>query len=295
MEAITINQFPIRDYLAGSGIYPAKDNGNYGMYHTPFRKDLHASMKVDYIQNVWFDFGTIEGGTLVDLVMRMENCSNGKAMQLLEQKISGKAFFSFHGKKDISPDKQGQSIIVHKTGVLTNPSLLGYLRERCINIEIARLHCEEIHFSVNGKPYFAVGFKNDKGGYALRNKYFKGCTNLEITSVKAGWSNCQLFEGFMDYLSFLTMKNQHHSNADVIILNSVSNMLKVKNSLNIYESVTAFLDNDDAGKRAVQELKSVCKKVSDQAVFYREYKDLNDYLCGKKLLPVKQVRKGFRL
>jgi hypothetical protein len=38
MESKNINQFPIRDYLAGSCIYPAKDNNYYGMYHSPFRE-----------------------------------------------------------------------------------------------------------------------------------------------------------------------------------------------------------------------------------------------------------------
>ena len=80
MESKIINQFPIRDYLAGSGIYPAKDNGFYGMYHSPFREDRNASMKVDYNKNLWIDYGTGEGGTLIDLVMRIENCSNGRAM-----------------------------------------------------------------------------------------------------------------------------------------------------------------------------------------------------------------------
>ena len=94
MEAKIINQFPIRNYLAGLDIHPAKDNGYYGMYHSPFREDHNASMKVDYNKNLWIDYGTNDGGTLIDLVMRMENCSNGRAMQLLEQKISGTASFS---------------------------------------------------------------------------------------------------------------------------------------------------------------------------------------------------------
>jgi hypothetical protein len=181
--------------------------------------------------------------------------------------------------------------------MLTNPGLLGYLRERCINIDTARLHCREVHYNVNGKPYFAVGFGNDAGGYELRNKYFKGCTSKDVTTLKAEnlINSCQLFEGFMDYLSFLTLKNWQHSKADVIVLNSVSNLLKVKNSLNPYESVSAFLDNDDAGKRAVQELQSVCKNVSDQSGFYTKHKDLNDYLRSKRPLPEKRVRKGFRL
>jgi hypothetical protein len=295
MESKIINQFPIRDYLAGSGIYPAKDNGYYGMYHSPFREDHSASMKVDYNKNLWIDYGTNEGGTLIDLVMRMENCSNGEAMQYLEQRIAGTASFSFHREKDFIPERQAQAISIHTISTLTNPSLLSYLRERCINIEIAQQHCQEVHYSVNGKPYFAVGFRNDTGGYELRNKHFKGCTSKDVTSVKTGSNTCQLFEGFMDYLSFLTMKNWQQSKADVIVLNSLSNLVRVKNTLTAYGSVATFLDNDEAGKRAVQELKSCYRNVTDQAEYYAKHKDLNEYLSNKKLLPEKQVGKRFKL
>jgi hypothetical protein len=296
MESKIINQFPIRDYLAGSGIHPAKENGYYGMYHSPFREDHNASMKVDYNKNLWIDYGIAEGGTLIDLVMRMENCSNGKAMQLLEQRIAGSASFSFQKERYFQMESQNkQTITICNTCVLTNPDLLGYLRERSINIEIAKRHCLEVHYSVNGKPYFAVGFRNDTGGYELRNKYFKGCTSKDVTIVKAGSNTCQLFEGFMDYLSFLTMRNWQQSKADVILHNSLSNLVKVKNILTTYGSIATFLDNDEAGKQAVQKLKSCYRNVTDQSGFYAKHKDLNDYLSNKKLLPEKQVRKGFRL
>jgi hypothetical protein len=293
MNSKIINQFPIRDYLAGSGIYPTKDNGSYGMYHSPFREDHSASMKVDYNKNLWIDYGTGEGGTLIDLVMRIENCSSGRAMQLLEQKITGTASFSFQQEKEIVPKIPQQQTI----DVLTNPSLLAYLNERSVNIDIARLHCKEVHYSINGKPYFAIGFRNDTGGYELRNRYFKGCTSKDTTTIKAGSNNntCQLFEGFIDYLSFLTMKNWQQPKADVIVLNSLSNLAKIKSSLTGYGSITTLLDNDEAGKRAVQKLKSCYPNVTDQSEFYAKHKDLNEYLCSKKQLPQKQVRKGFKL
>ena len=298
MDSKIINQFPIRDYLAGSGIHPAKVNEYYGMYHSPFREDHNASMKVDYNKNLWIDYGTGEGGMLIDLVMRMENCSNGRAMQLLEQKIAGTASFSFQKEKEIVPKiPQQQAISIHKITILTNPSLLAYLHERSINTDIAILNCHEVHYSVNGKPYFAVGFRNDAGGYELRNKYFKGCTSKDTSTIKAGSNNntCQLFEGFMDYLSFLTMKNWQQPKADVIVLNSLTNLAKIKSYLTGYVSIATFLDNDEAGKQAVRELKSCYPNITDQSEFYAKHKDLNEYLCSKKLLPKKQVRKGFKL
>ena len=304
MESKIINQFPIRDYLADSGIYPAKDNGYYGMYHSPFRDDHNASMKVDYSKNLWIDYGTNEGGTLVDLVMRMANCSSGKAMQLLEQQIAGTSSFSFHGKKDFVPARQEQANTIHKVSVLTNPGLLDYLSERNINIYIAKQHCQEIHYSVNGKPYFAVGFRNDAGGYELRNKYFQGSLSPKgITTIRNENDVACIFEGFIDYLSYLTLRLKHNpeqwniaKKQDYIVLNSVANLSKALDIIEGYTKGYCFLDNDKAGFQAWLSINDRCGlKASDQSVHYREYKDLNDYLCGKKLLPKKQVRKGFKL
>ena len=88
MESKIINQFSIRNYLADLGIYPAKDSGYYGMYHSPYREDHNASMKVDFDKNLWIDYGTNEGGTLVDLVMKMESCSFHEAVNKLERKYA---------------------------------------------------------------------------------------------------------------------------------------------------------------------------------------------------------------
>jgi hypothetical protein len=99
-------------------------------------------MKVDHNKNLWIDYGTGESGTLIDLVMHIENCSNGRAMQLLEQKIAGTASFPFQKEKEIIPKiPLQQAIVIHEVTALSNHSLLTYLNERSINIDIARLHC----------------------------------------------------------------------------------------------------------------------------------------------------------
>lgn len=290
MKSNEINRFPIREYLAGLNILPAKERDYYGMYHSPFREDGNASMKVDYDKNLWIDYGSNEGGTLIDLVMRIENCSNGRAMQLLEQHLSGKHSFSFQGNN--IPSRRETEPIIQITGVapINNPALIDYLRERRINIDIAKLHCKEINYSVNGKPYYAIGFPNDSEGYELRSKYFKGCNSKDITSHKTGRDSCQLFEGFMDYLSFLTIKNWQNSPTDVVVLNSLANLPKITNTLARYKSVALFLDNDEAGKRAVQNLCSVCKEVIDQSAHYASHKDLNEYLCNRSA-PKQAVKK----
>lgn len=298
-----IKQISIRQHLAGLGIYPAKDNSRYGMYHSPFREDHDASMKVDYPKNLWIDYGISEGGTLIDLVMKMEHCSLHEAISMLEQKYSRTdisisqrdniptSSFSFHrGKTDSNIKAPDPSITILNVQQISNPALIEYLDERRINIDIAQIHCQEVHYSVNDKPYYAVGFPNDKGGYELRSKYFKGCTSKDITSIKRNKNHCVLFEGFMDYLSFLTIQRQKNAPVDVIVLNSLSNLGKLKSTLTAYKGIFTFFDNDLAGRKAVQEIQSTCNNVNDLSYSYSGSKDLNEYLCQKHKPQVKQAQ-----
>lgn len=297
MNTQELNMMPIKDYLASNNIHPVKDRGYYGMYHSPFREDSNASLKVDFSKNLWIDFGANEGGTLIDLVMRMRSCDFKEAVAHLEQKYQDNVpepdNFSFHGKSfSAKPEPVRQTIAVLKIQSLTNQALIDYLDERYINLDITRQHCKEIHYSVGSKEYYAIGFKNDSGGYVLRNKYFKGCTSSDITThTSVDTSNkeaCLVFESFTDYLSFLTLKNMDRPKQDAVILNSVHNLSKAMDFIRSHKQVYAYLDNDDAGRRTTEAIKANCREntVSDQSAHYAKYKDLNDYLSA-----VKQVQK----
>jgi hypothetical protein len=294
MDYRIINQFPIKDYLVGMGIYPARDKGYYGMYHSPFREDKDASLKVDFNKNLWIDFGSNEGGTLIDLVMRMENCSNGEAMRLLEQKLSGAASFSFHGNNTNALHEKERESVIRITNVveLNAPVLLDFLSKRGIDTDIAREYCKEVYYSVDNKPYYGIGFQNISGGYEIRNPYFKGCIppkDISHIQQMEKKNTCYLFEGFMDYLSFITIRKKDDPQfpclnwQDYIVLNSTANLPKALSWLAGYEKTHCFLDNDTAGRAAYKELeKELGLRVRDASCHYSEYKDLNDFLCGKK-------------
>lgn len=141
---------------------------------------------------------------------------------------------------------------------------------------------------------FAIGFPNMAGGYEVRNRYFKGCVApKDITHIRQQDGQrcmCYLFEGFMDYLSFLTIRvrnNPQHPQLDTqdyVILNSVSNLAKAESLLETYTRIGCFLDNDTAGRNTCKKLKEKFgERLLDKSMYYREYKDLNDYLCGKPL------------
>lgn len=260
------------------------------MFCSPLRIDTNASFSVDYIRNVWFDHGLGEGGSIIDLVSRLENCSISQAAKKLED-----GSFSFHRNDDTIgiTDVTEQKTTIKITGIsnLTTSALLTYLTERCIPTDVAKAYCVEIHYAINNRPYFAIGFKNDSGGYDLRNKYFQGCISpKEITHIKQKdvSDSCYVFEGFIDYLSFLVLRKRHNPQSpnidkqDYLILNSVSNTSKALTRLGNYKHIHCFLDNDEAGSRALQKIRQEYGlRVVDSSRGYASHKDLNDYLCER--------------
>jgi hypothetical protein len=274
------------------------------MYHSPFREDHDASMKVDYRQNLWIDYGIGEGGTIIDLVMRINSIPLNEAIARLDKYdktvVQNFDAFSFHRNNDTGMlEKQEPIMKIMAVKELTHPALLNYLHKRCIDTATAMQYCSELHYTVNDKPYYAIAFPNDTGGYDLRNEYFQGCfPPKDITQIKQKeqMSSCYVFEGFMDYLSFLILRNKHNpdipgtNNQNYIILNSTSNVAKALDRLEGYENIHCFLDNDLGGQQAFLKIRQKFEfHVQDASKHYAGYKDLNDYLCGRQSKPLKSI------
>ena len=168
---------------------------------------------------------------------------------------------------------------------LEHRALVAYLKERGIPAHIAMVNCKEAHYRVNGKSYFAVAFENVSGCWELRNRYFKGCRGRKGISflpwARDGPSTeCGVFEGFIDYLSALTLGII--SGADAIILNSVVNVNKVMPYLKDYITINCYLDNDSAGRIALTELTAIYgSTVIDRSTLCSEFNDLNEYLTNQ--------------
>ena len=79
-----LKNISIRLFLARRGIQPKYERNGYGMYLSPLREERTPSFKVDYVQNLWYDFGLGEGGTLLTLMMRMERCDSREAVRRLQ-------------------------------------------------------------------------------------------------------------------------------------------------------------------------------------------------------------------
>ncbi|MFR9634025.1 MAG: CHC2 zinc finger domain-containing protein [Rikenellaceae bacterium] len=79
-----IKDISIREYLAGRGITPKRETAHSGYYLSPLRSESTPSFHVSYDKNLWHDFGADLGGSIIDLVMQLDNCSVAEAYRKLE-------------------------------------------------------------------------------------------------------------------------------------------------------------------------------------------------------------------
>ncbi|WP_088655940.1 toprim domain-containing protein [Geofilum rhodophaeum] len=272
----------IAGYLSSLGFKPTRIvNNNYWFKSMIRENELQASLKVDIQQNCWYDHGLGEGGNILDLVMKMHGMECvSQALKKLEEKCIPSSF-SFHQHEKILLKKRTDKI--QKIDCLNNKALLEYIQNhRRININTARKYCSAIYYSRNQKQYFAIGFKNDLGGWELRNKYWKGCIGSKaISTILKGNVSCSVFEGFIDFLSYLQLYPEQEDNCDFIILNSLSNTKGLLSIIGKFDSVNLFLDNDKAGKNATQELIKTASNTVDQSHLFKPFKDLNEYLINR--------------
>ena len=288
---MTINdakQIKLADYLQSLGYTPIKQQGKSLWYKSPLRNETDASFKVNTELNQWYDFGIGKGGNIIALAAELYHNEN---VAYLLERISERtpyirpATFSF-GEQQTS----NRSFEDIKVSELSSPALIAYFQERGININLAKRECKELRYEYDGKTYFVIGFPNMSGGYELRNRYFKGClAPKDITHIRQQGEQraaCYLFEGFMDYLSYLTIRVNNHPEEprieaqDYMVLNSVTNLSKVGRLLRPYSRIGCFLDNDQAGQTAVESLKKMFgDRLRDMSKHYAGHKDLNDYLC----------------
>ena len=280
-----IKRYSIVEYLERKGIKPVRKTPTYAMYRSPLREETHPSFKVDTEKNLWIDYAEGRGGSIIDLCMRMEGCTLSEAIRRLGQNASDNGTYSF--LNDFVPNNSQPVMAINGARRLIEisdtlpPHLQDYLtKERCIDLEKATPFLKCISYEVRSRLYQAIGFANLSGGYELRDdKTFKGTiAPKDITPIftDRAESVC-IFEGFMDFLSFLSMKEEITNHC--LVMNSVSNVARTIRYLNDRHltHIRAFLDNDEAGRRTVQDFIKAGFHVEDMNIHYKDFKDLNDY------------------
>ena len=281
MEIDALRQIPLADFLTRLGHEPVRRRGNEWWYAAPYRTEHTPSLRVNVDKQLWYDFGLGKGGDIFTLAGEFVRSSDfmEQAKFITEAGIVPLPQIEPLPHKNVEKKPAIEEVEIRP---LSHRALLTYLEERGIALAIAKQHCKEIHFRLYGKRYFAIGFGNRSRGFELRNRFFKGCIPpKDITLTQFGSSRCHLYEGFMDWLSALTLGIG--TTEDCLVLNSVANVDKAIPALENYQEIICHLDHDDAGRRTVKVLrKHFGERVADHSGLYSGYKDLNEYLMAKQ-------------
>ncbi|WP_166520715.1 toprim domain-containing protein [Myroides sp. LoEW2-1] len=304
-EAKKISLISILDKI---GAKKVKQTNREAWYLSPFRNETTASFKIDLSKNIWFDHGEGKGGNVLDFVMRYYKCELKEALQILDDES-----FSFHQPtfQDDAIEKE-KKYEIRAIKPLANTQLINYIQSRRINLKMAKKHCVELHYSLNDKSYYGIGFKNELNGYEVRNKYIKMCLGTKAPSYfNNNSSQIVLFESWSDFLSFLTLYPKAEKSYDYLILNSVGTLNTILNSdtnnylykctngesdkcIHVhsdkcikntlykelkYDIIICCFDNDAAGNNATRKVQDAFpNRIKDGRSLYPTHKDLNDYI-----------------
>jgi hypothetical protein len=281
------------EFLASLGHEPQRIRNQDYWFKSPFRDERTPSFKVNRSRNIWFDFGEGKGGDFIDFGTRYFNCS---VSTLLDQLLNSPLSFHPHnltGNKNqphssipVAPageikDPDFGKILILAERPLASAFLLNYLEKRCIPADVARRFCREIDFKLYYKEYTAIGFQNSKGGFELRNEYFKGSSSPKTsTFYDHGADMVTVFEGFFDFLSFQVLKRDDETlKTNFLVLNSLSFFHRSRSIMDKHQSVCLCLNRDKKGiEFTEQALNWDNKKYKDCCKSLKPGQDLNGWL-----------------
>lgn len=283
------------------------------LYKSPFREDNNPSFHIDHKNHRWADHGAVDpktrkpnqkvtGGDTFDLVMRLRDCSFIEALEYLN---------TFHPEVYASESevidtrhRTPSKIVIEKEASSFYSGLMNYASDtRGISERLVSRYCRQLTFHLErgeekSRSYFALGFPSTKGTWEIRNKYFKLSTGKAASIIDSnGNSQVQgdvrpthdsvvVFEGFMNFLSYLQDKGMLVPDCDVVVLNSVSMLDSVLDFIMAHREVTGYLDNDATGKNYTAYLKERCGekdiRFNDGSRLYSSVNDYNDYLLKRR-------------
>ena len=281
MNCKQFNTIPLERVLQILGHLPTKQTEKEAWFLNPFANENHASFKLDKRNNIWYLHSEGIGGNNIDFMMKYLKASVKEVLEWAENQN----FFSFQPQNSIQKQNSlKQNYQITEIKEFQNENLKDYLHQRGLSTKVYPL-VKEIHFKMNGKNLYAIGFENLSGGWELRNSFYKGSLLMKDISILNFNNESQnqnetgkriaIFEGFIDALSFVEMKPFY--NGYLLVMNSISLLNKTKDHLKNYSEIHLFLDNDKAGETCKNEILKSFPEAKNHSEIYALHKDLNDY------------------
>ena len=243
--------------------------------------------------NRWKDWGSGESGNLVDFGILYHKCSTSDFLKMLDGPgLTISQHNSFKKKYDATDEAKEKIKVLTVKPIISLP-LIKYLRQRRIPIATADQYLKEVTYELKDKKYYALGFKNDSGGYELRNQYIKAASApKDSTFIDNGAKDVAVFEGFFNFLSYQVLYHKKNvPNRNFLILNSTSFFEKNLPRMQAHEYAHLYLDNDPTGQKFTKMALQLDKeKFRDERQLYQKYDDLNHWLTEFGLSYKQQVR-----
>ena len=198
MNCTQFNKISVEEILQSLGHFPTKQTEKEAWFLNPFSKENNASFKLNKRINSWYLFSEGIGGNNIDFMKKYLNASISEVLNWAENQN----FSSFHQQT-----KSQKLFILPKTyeilevKEIQHPALIQYLKSR--KVEAQKHLVSEIHYQMNDKKYFGIGFKNDSEGFEIRNAYSKICLGKkDFSTIKSNSKSLRIFEGFFDFPLF---------------------------------------------------------------------------------------------
>jgi DNA primase len=273
----------IVDLLSRMGFEPVKIHGQEYKYFSPLRNETKPSFYVNENLSVWYDQGLGKGGNVIDFGLAYWKLSFPETLekiaQVSGQGLPGASYNRQERKRSAVKIPNYKVEDIKELG--TNTAITDYLQTRAI-WQVAQGRLKEVYYYVEDqkkqrKYFFAAGWQNEQGAWEVRNLHFQASLGHKAVSFIPGSNEClSLFEGYMDYLSWLTENPE--ATDSVIVLNSV-NLLPIGiKKAQEFSEVSVYFDRDTAGHTATLELIEAIPLAIDRSAIYDGHNDYNDYL-----------------
>ena len=177
-------------------------------------------------------------------------------------------------------------IEIIQTHPIQSFALTHYLWERRIPLNVAQRYCVEAQYLIGQKTYYALGFRNDAGGYHLANRYHEYNTQPQgLTHIRNASPDIAIFTHplpLMTLASLLHYSGQALSN--LLILPDIAFLDAAQPILSSHRKIHLFPDHTTTGRQILQSLSSYPSH-TDHSQLYHGYKNLNQWACqiGKRL------------
>lgn len=242
-----VDKFDVTQYLHCKGIECFRSAKGV-CFKSPFRADSNPSAIIFANTKLFHDIGTGDRMNLINFIMKLEGCTFDKAMQI----VSDNAAAATPTTATVPTEEQAATAAKFEYRPLQNANLINYAQRRGISEKTAKKYLSECW--KNGKYYY-LAFRNDNGGYALRNDTKSNFAKINdgkggVTTINNQSDRVVIFEGFFDFLSwveYMTANGKQAQHFNTIVLNSCTNVAYILHTLETYAHIYLLLDNDKKG------------------------------------------------